>query len=146
MKYKCPFCNYTMRFTAYKYMPSNQKDCLKHECKRSDCMFSYRSRYIVSTYDSQIYKISILLNYGGSNYSIDLQYNNHINDNCSHTALLKLDKKSEIISNGGLSYEHSYYEYDKVIQISDVMKIDLTDPINSGLLIIERLMKLRAFS
>lgn len=136
MKYNCPFCNIKMSYySEIQYFDSTIDNSLisyfVNECKK--CSIGVIPKYKIWDYKEQVQGLSIILDNCLTTYKIVSRYD-----------LIKtsLSKVEELVSqNGAIGCS-----FNRIIEINEVIKIDLADPINSGLQAIDRLMKLRAFS
>jgi hypothetical protein len=118
--YICPFCQQVM--VNDKISPLSDYVYRCNFCFVNDKYFKYQ---ICFDLNYNLYSTSILL----PNYNSD----------CDMYFLV-------IVNNEVIIYK--FNDLSDVLRINktDEMKIDLADPINSGLLILNRLLKLRAFS
>ena len=104
-----------------------------HKCKKSECKIGTLTKYKIWEYQGKVVGQSIILDNCLTTYKIVSRYD------YNETSLSKIEK--QILRNGDIGCFIS-----KIIETNESLKIDLADPINSGLQAINRLMKLRAFS
>jgi len=138
MKYKCPFCNSLMSYESekqYFYSGNIESaiDYLIHRCRKSKCRIGVIPKYKIWESKDEVKGFSIILDDYLKTYKIVSRYD------LNATSLSKLE--TEVSFNGSKNVLLK-----NIIEIRGSIKIDLADPINSGLEVINRLMKLRAFS
>lgn len=133
MEYICPYCNQIMRSRACPDI-----DFLIYECEKSNCMTKAHSKYRLWTHQNEILGIDIIFQ---SKDPLKDVYRISIRYDCDYTKLFKINKMKRVSITGS-----PYYFLKDVIKIDQAIKIDLADPINSGLYILNKLLKLRAFS
>jgi hypothetical protein len=135
MKYECPFCKSKMTYHIEKqYFDSGPivltPNYLIHNCRKSKCKIGIFSKYKIWEYQSQIQGVSLILN----DYKIVSRYDLNESSLCKVSIdVLQRSGGFNVILN-------------KIIETDSSIKIELADPISSGLQVINRLMKLRAFS
>lgn len=141
MKYSCPFCKSPMSYIVEMKKSSSNKPIkpddpdviLTHKCKKSKCKLGITPKFKIYESQGQLLGTSIILDYNSSIYKIVSWF--HLNE----TILLKVNTEM------GFNYSINC-TYEDMLRINKAIKIDLADPINSGLSILNRLLNLRAFS
>lgn len=131
MKYNCPFCNIKMRYRFERSVDAPPIEYLVYECEKSHCMIKAHSRY---KYEDNLLSVEIILDLGENVYRVSTRYD------VECTTLFKISPMKK--KHHGVQY----YFLKTIIEINKSIKIDLADPINSGLSVLNRLLKLRAFS
>jgi hypothetical protein len=102
---------------------------LAHKCRRSNCKVGIIPKYKILEYQGEVKGTSIILN----NYHVVSRYDLNV------STLSKL--KTEISFNYSVNVTIK-----NIMELNSAIKIDLANPISSGLQIIDKLLKLRAFS
>jgi len=138
MKYNCPFCKSKMTYHAEdQYFDSGPivltPAYLIHKCKKSECKIGIFSKYKIWEYQGKVQGQSIILDNYLTTYKIVSRYDLNV------TLLNKV--KTDILFNDSVDVTLK-----NIIELSSAIKIDLANPISSGLQIIDKLLKLRAFS
>lgn len=134
MKYSCPFCQCLMTYKSekqYFYVEYTEftTNYLIHRCRKSDCKIGVIPKYKIYEYQGEVKGVSIIL----GDYSIVSRYDL----NASSLSKMKIETSFNYTSIGSLK---------NIIELNSAIKIDLANPISSGLQMIDKLLKLRAFS
>src|SRR5574339_180150 len=129
MKPRCPFCQHVMRYTF-----SSGHKIFKCECRH--CTINPYSRFQLS-YDpfGELYGITIILTHDDTDYALSVRYD------MDQTFLEKLKETKMSIETDS----HLYHLPVTMFDLNSAIKIDLGDPVTSGLKVLNRLLKLRAF-
>ncbi len=142
MKYNCPFCKSKMQYhleKQYFYYSANYSpgsptvNYFIHKCKKSECKIGLIPKYKIWEYQGKVRGMSIILDSCLITYKIVSRYD------LNEAVLSKVERT--VFPSGTIGYS-----LNKIIETNEAIKIDLNDPISSGLQSINRLMKLRAFS
>lgn len=138
MKYNCPFCKSKMTYYAEdQYFDSGPialtPTYLIHKCYKSKCKIGIFSKYKIWEYQGQVQGQSIILDSCLITYKIVSRYDLNV------TLLNKV--KTETSFNDSVNVVLK-----NIIELNSAIKIDLANPISSGLQMIDKLLKLRAFS
>lgn len=135
MKYNCPFCNSKMNYHIEDYIPNLDVnlDYQVHECKKSKCRIGWLPKFKIWEYESQVKGFSIVL------------------DNCLTTYKLVSRHDMNKISFSKVTMDLSFngtigVNIKNIMELNSAIKIDLANPISSGLQMVDKLLKLRAFS
>lgn len=136
MKYDCLFCKSKMTYhaeTQYFDWQNNNSihTYLIHKCTKARCKIGLLPKCKIWEYRGHVQGLSLILDFGLKTYKIVSRYD------LNKTSLAKV----EILPNSDGSFQ-----LDNIMETDESIKIDLADPINSGLQVINRLLKLRAFS
>jgi hypothetical protein len=108
-------------------------DYLIHKCYKSKCKIGIFSKYKIWEYQGKVQGQSIILDNCLTTYKVVSRYD------LNATLLNKV--KTEISFNDSVNVVLK-----NIIELNSAIKIDLANPISSGLQIIDKLLKLRAFS
>lgn len=118
----------------YCYITGNPiVDYLVHKCKKSKCKIGTISKCKIWEYDGQVQGISIILKDCLKTYRFLSRYD------------LNVTSLSQVKTEMSFNYSENI-TFKNIIEINEAIKIDPTDPINSGLQATSRIKKLLAFS
>lgn len=135
MKYNCPFCKSKMSYYIEDYIPNLDTilDYQVHRCKKSSCRIGWLPKFKIWEYKNQVQGFSIILDNCLTTYKLVSRYD------MNQISFSKVNIDTSLNGTTGVSLK-------QIIEFNEAIKIDLANPISSGLQIIDRLIKLRAFS